>query len=333
MTLFFKINDESGVGEARRAAVQLASRLHYAEVQSGQLALIVSEAARNLVRHAGGGELLLRVHHDTPTVHILALDKGPGIADISRSLKDGYSTAGTAGTGLGAIRRLTTEFDIYAPSGSGTALFACYAPQDDCEMRSERAALQVGIVHLPIRGEEVAGDSWGVKRRSQRDVFMVCDGLGHGPQAAQAAHEAQRLFYERDDAPGQFLERADGILRATRGAALAITQRESDTEEAVFAGVGNISATLCWGDKTQGLMSHNGIVGGQIRKISEIPFVWPNEATLIMHSDGLSSGWALSRYPGLIMRHPALIAGVLYRDFTRGRDDITVLVARPTLEP
>ena len=46
-----------------------------------------------------------------------------------------------------------------------------------------------------------------------------------------------------------------------------------------------------------------------------------------MHSDGLSTGTASTRYPGLAVRDPALIAGVLYRDFTRGHDDATVVVA------
>jgi len=49
---------------------------------------------------------------------------------------------------------------------------------------------------------------------------------------------------------------------------------------------------------------------------------------LVLHSDGLVSHWSLDAYPGLAARDPSLIAGILYRDFTRGRDDVTVVVAK-----
>ncbi len=64
------------------------------------------------------------------------------------------------------------------------------------------------------------------------------------------------------------------------------------------------------------------------RKFQEFAYPFPKGATLVMHSDGLISRWTLDAYPGLAAHDPALVAGVLYRDFQRGRDDVTVLVAR-----
>ena len=55
---------------------------------------------------------------------------------------------------------------------------------------------------------------------------------------------------------------------------------------------------------------------------------WPAGALVLLHSDGLASHWTLDRYPGLSARYPTLVAGVLYRDHRRGRDDTTVVVAR-----
>ena len=75
------------------------------------------------------------------------------------------------------------------------------------------------------------------------------------------------------------------------------------------------------------MVSYNGTVGHEVRKIREFTYLWPKGGLLVMHSDGLGTQWRLDRYPGLIARHPSLIAGVLYRDFNRGRDDVTVLVA------
>jgi hypothetical protein len=76
------------------------------------------------------------------------------------------------------------------------------------------------------------------------------------------------------------------------------------------------------------MVSYNGTVGHEVRKIQEFTYQWPQQGLLVMHSDGLKTQWRLDRYPGLMHKHPSLIAGVLYRDFNRGRDDVTVLVAR-----
>jgi hypothetical protein len=97
-----------------------------------------------------------------------------------------------------------------------------------------------------------------------------------------------------------------------------------------YAGVGNISGHLrsASEEKGRGLMSHNGTVGVQVRKIQELNYPLPAQGLLVMHSDGLQSRWSLEKYPGLIGQHPAVIAGVLYRDFTRGHDDVTVAVVR-----
>jgi len=96
----------------------------------------------------------------------------------------------------------------------------------------------------------------------------------------------------------------------------------------LFTGVGNISGLVLSADESIGMLSYNGTAGGEISKIGEFTYPWPEGAMLIMHSDGLASHWKLRRYPGLMRRHPGLIAGVLYRDFNRGNDDVTVLVAK-----
>jgi hypothetical protein len=93
-----------------------------------------------------------------------------------------------------------------------------------------------------------------------------------------------------------------------------------------YAGIGNISGSLLENGTSRGLLSHNGTAGAQARKIQEMEYPWPPNAILVMHSDGLQSRWQLDRYPGIAASHPGVIAGVLYRDFQRGRDDATVVV-------
>jgi hypothetical protein len=99
-----------------------------------------------------------------------------------------------------------------------------------------------------------------------------------------------------------------------------------------FAGLGNIAASLLGGEKTQSLVSLNGTAGHQAARIAEFEYSWPVNGTLVMHSDGITSSWSLDKYPSVLRSHPAVVAGIMYRDFRRGRDDATAVVvadARP----
>jgi serine phosphatase RsbU (regulator of sigma subunit) len=185
------------------------------------------------------------------------------------------------------------------------------------------------MICLPMPGEEVSGDGWGFERNRDKYTYTLVDGLGHGPDAAIAAQAALSVVNEhRDKAPAEIMERAHGALRSTRGAAVAMAEIETAQNLLRFCGVGNIAAIIVTNSKARHLVSHNGIVGQEARKIAEFTYPWSPDSLLIMHSDGLTSRWDLLNYPALIQRHPSLIAGVLYRDFSRGRDDMTVLAAK-----
>src|SRR5205807_9230792 len=130
---------------------------------SGKVALVVTEAAKNLLKHAGGGQVILRPleRGGVAGIEMLALDKGPGIANLTRSFEDGYSTAGTAGTGLGAIARLSDEIDIYTRPGRGTVLMAQIWNRNSGGLISATPPrFRVGGVCVPLPGETQSGDSW-----------------------------------------------------------------------------------------------------------------------------------------------------------------------------
>jgi serine/threonine protein phosphatase PrpC len=165
-------------------------------------------------------------------------------------------------------------------------------------------------------------------------MLLVADGLGHGPDAHAAAREAVRLFHgSRQSEPVAVLEALHAGLRATRGAAVGIAGIDLGRSTVRYAGVGNIAGSILSRGGTRSLVSHNGVAGHEARRIAEFSYPFPDGALLVLHSDGLSSRWSLDPYPGLAERHPALVAGVLYRDFKRGRDDVTVVVARASREP
>jgi anti-sigma regulatory factor (Ser/Thr protein kinase) len=331
-TLAIAVTDPSQVGEARRAASSLARGLGLTETECGTLSLIVTEAANNLVKHAREGALLLRLLEQGPAVgiEVLALDKGPGMPNLEWCLRDGSSTAGTPGTGLGAIARLSTFFDVYSTPETGTALVARLWSGPP----PPTLGLPVAAVNVPLRGEEVCGDAWAVQQHEARQFLIVADGLGHGPLAADAARAAVRTFLANLPlGPAGILERAHAALRSTRGAAVAVAEIDVEREVIRYAGIGNIAGTILASDGSRSMISHNGIVGHESRTIQELTYPFPAGATLVMASDGLGTRWGLGAYPGLVVRDLALIAGVLYRDFQRGRDDATVLVARPGERP
>lgn len=323
------VSDPSHVGEVRRRANALGVAAGLGETELGTLAVVVTEAATNLARHAVEGVILLRLAGTPPAaVELLALDKGPGIRDLAKAMSDGYSTAGSAGHGLGAIRRMAAEFDVYSAPDTGTALFACVRANQR-SMTGESDPGTSGVVCLPMGTERDCGDAWRIDRTPHRALVVLADGLGHGHDAARAAdvamHTAER---HAQHSPARIIEAAHAAMHATRGAALAVAEIVPSEQRLTFAGVGNISGVIVSPDGAKSLASLNGTAGHEMRAVREFTYPWSGHACLIMHSDGLRARWQLGSYPGLAAHHPALVAGVLFRDFTRGRDDATVLAVR-----
>ena len=327
--LNFAITHASDVAAARRAGQKLADALGFDDVKAGRLAIVITEAATNILKHAGEGTVtIMRTQSgvEMPGVDVVAIDNGPGIADLEFSLRDGVSTAGTAGTGLGALRRQADEFDAWTQHGRGSAFFMRIwrgaAPPEPC-------GIEVGALCTPLAGEDECGDGWGVTCDLDGATLLGVDGLGHGPEAAKAAAGAIRALEKRPAAaPGEVLHTAHDLLRITRGAALSVARIDYGGGDLRFAGIGNVAAVVFDGMARRALVSHNGIVGHNMRKVQEFAVPFPPGALCVLSSDGIQTQWDLSAYPGLHARAPALVAAVLMRDFIRRRDDAMVLVAR-----
>lgn len=319
------ITDQSQVGQARRAAIGMADQLDLTEHQRGAVGIVATELATNLVRYAQAALLLISSRFGC--VDVVAIDRGPGM-DVGRCMQDGFSTGGTPGNGLGAVRRMSNEFDVYSPKEGGTIVFARIG-QLAVAGPGQHAAFQWGAVAIAAPGETVCGDAWDLSVSETDLRVMVADGLGHGPEASRAAETATQLFQRRESGdPKRFIEQAHTAMTSTRGAALAAGQFSLATGRFLYAGVGNIAGSLVSPEGSRGLVSHNGTVGGHMRSVQQLEYDWSAGSFLVMHSDGIQSRWDLGNYPGLLVRHPAIIAGVLARDFNRGRDDATVVAIR-----
>jgi anti-sigma regulatory factor (Ser/Thr protein kinase) len=324
------VQDASQVAQARREASGLAERNGFGADDSGRVALVATELATNLIKHGRGGEMLIGTYEDGGEngggVELVALDQGPGIANIGACLADGYSSAGTQGNGLGAVIRQSHAFDIASWPGAGTAVLARLKPgkPDPRRLPSQSGW---GAVSIAMPGEDVCGDSWSVATNGVT-TLLVADGLGHGQEAAEAAVEAVRLFHRfGGHQVATLLDYIHGGLRATRGAAVSIARFDPASRRVAFAGVGNVGGALVSGGNLRRMVSMPGTAGHNARKIQT--FDYPFEHGLIvLASDGISTSWGLSKYPGIQAVHPTLIAAILYRDFARHRDDATVLVGK-----
>jgi anti-sigma regulatory factor (Ser/Thr protein kinase) len=327
-SLRIKVEESSQTAEARRVARRLADDVGFDHSRAEEVAIVVTEVCTNVLKYAGRGEVLLWAGEGC--LEMLAIDQGPGIADIDQCLRDGFTTGSSPGQGLGAVTRLSTHSDFYSAENKGTVVLArwCADPKPAAPHHSPK--LNLGAVNVCMPGEEISGDAWGVEQTEGETVVLVADGLGHGPDAHAASVEAVRMLHANPDLPPkELLERIHLALRSSRGAAVAIARIDRTRGKLTFAGVGNISARIYSGAQSgQHLVSVNGTAGHQMQRLHEFSYPWPEQGMLLLHSDGLITATGLESHPGLAFRDPTLIAGVLYRDYKRGRDDSTVVVAK-----
>lgn len=326
------VTEASQVAEARRRAIGVAGALGFDETAAGRTAIVATELATNLVKYATGGEMLIGTFEDeTGTgVEIIALDRGAGVQDLVVALRDGHSTGGSPGTGLGAVRRQSQAFDIGAWPGRGLAILARVAGM--AAKVSDTNLLSIpcwGAIGIPLRGETANGDAHCIRRHGDGWTALVVDGLGHGPQAAQASEAAVRVFrnYEHEP-PASILAAVHAGLGHTRGAAASVARYEPGRGTLVFAGIGNVAGAVITDGVIKRLVSLPGTAGIVARRIQEFEQPFTPRSLLVMCSDGIGTNWSLDPYPGLVEAHPSLIAGVIYRDFARARDDATVVVVR-----
>jgi len=329
------IEESSQTADARRVARKMAKDIGFDPDWAERVAIVMTEACTNVLKHAGRGEVLLcktaAPAGNGPGLELLVLDQGPGMSDIDQCLRDGYSTGSSQGQGLGAIRRLSTASDFYSIPARGTGVLARWSvPDRNDPARPSGARLQIGAVNVSKPGQAVCGDSWGVEHANDHTVVLMADGLGHGIEAQTAALEAVRMLHlDRDLRPVALIERVDRALRSSRGAAVAVARIDPAKLTVAFAGVGNISAHIYSGATARHhLVSMNGTAGYQSQRLQEFNYPWPDRGMLVLHSDGLSSTAGLEAHPRLALCDPTLIAGILYRDFKRGYDDSTVVVAK-----
>jgi anti-sigma regulatory factor (Ser/Thr protein kinase) len=317
------VPEMAAAGAVRRAAVLLGEEAGLSAVRLADLAIVATEIGTNLARHAIDGMLLARVRRqsDVAGVELVAIDRGPGMPDLVESTRDGHSTAGSLGIGLGAIVRLATEFDLYSRAGLGTVLTATVWE------RPTPVVSWVGGITRPIGGQEICGDAYAAREIGGRRQILLCDGLGHGPLAAVAARAVVNQFLGSPHVgPAEVLRIISDAVQHTRGAVAGVA--EFGAEKVTYAGVGNISATIIHDGRRRAMVSQPGILGQQRHQTRAFDYPVGDDGLVVLHSDGVTDRWDLDRYVGLTDHTPLVVAATLLRDAGKPRDDAAVLVAR-----
>jgi hypothetical protein len=318
-----QVAEPTHVVDARHRAVEISSTLGFDEAARERLSVVVTEAATYLVERAGGGELVVGPAGGglSRGVQVLAFDRSGGIGKAVGA-SDG-NPGSEPGTGLAAIAQSATSIDVYTQPAKGAVLAATVYGKDESPL------LAAGVC-VPARNGAYCGDGWAIWSTPVVTSIFVCDGIGHGREAAEAAALALDVFHQHANAPAaDILKEVCQALRRTRGAAVAVARLERPDSRVRFCGLGNIAAVLLRPDGSdQHPISQSGIAGHTMRRLHEYTYNWPPGSMIVMHSAGIGSHWSLARYAGLAERRPDVIAGVLYRDYRRDGEDATVVVAR-----
>lgn len=332
--LSIEVRHESGVAEARRAGKTMAVTLGFLPLACEEIALVMTELATNLVKHAEGGTLTL-----TPLssdgragLEIESLDDGPGIADVEQALADRFSTTGSRGTGLGAVNRLMDELDIASRPGAGTRI-VCRRWLRDRRPSSRPCPLTIGVATRSRQMDPANGDAFVVAHWAESLLVGVIDGLGHGPLANRAARAAQGYVESHLDLPlDQIFRGAGRACRATRGVVMALARFDWGRGRMAFASVGNIAVRVFPSLQPFKLLIRRGIVGlnAPTAVVTEHP--WPPGHVLVLHSDGLAAHWVWRDFPGLMDLAAPAMAQELLRLLAKEDDDATVIVVREAIQ-
>lgn len=329
----YKMEERSYVSYVKREIHNQVVRAHFSERQVGEIDIIVSELTSNLIKHAGQGELLVRVQdldEATSRIEVVSIDNGPGIADTARMQKDGVSTTHTLGHGLGAINRLSNLSQLYSIPGWGTVVYSMVKTKTKKSNPAPHNGVEVRALCVNKPREEVCGDGFAVKRSRQATSIFFGDGLGHGKNAKTAVDIASDFFYKsRAKDPVEMIRQLHQNIRRTRGLVGVVAVAELTAKQWQICGVGNISSRIYSGIGYKNYMSYNGTIGLTIpnsMNATTIPFE-PNQH-LVSYSDGIQSRWDLSKYPAILKYDNIILAAAIYKDHSRGNDDSSILVAK-----
>jgi anti-sigma regulatory factor (Ser/Thr protein kinase) len=346
VTTRLRIGAEHDVSSAVLEARGQATRVGFDVVAATQFSTAVSELARNILKYATRGEVLLTRLAESGRIGVEAVvsDKGPGIADLETALQDHFSSGGTLGLGLPGVRRMMDEFDIRSTPDQGTVVTIRSWLGTPGAGGAGSTSADVGACSGPLEGvtdnlewscyvrmcfgHRVGGDAAVVVTGDGWVLAGLIDVLGHGPESAPLASKLAALIRSHGSLePISLLEFLHESIKGDRGAAVGLCRVETASGEASFVGVGN-TALRVLGSRSVRLHSVEGVLGDRMRRLRVQRLVLGQEDLLLMYTDGVSSRFKVADLPELLFVPATRAARELVAHFGKRHDDASCIALR-----
>lgn len=327
------LSDRSYVSLVKRDIKKIAEGIGFDANRLAEVEIVISEITSNIIKHTPGGSILVKhiIKDKLEGIEIISIDKGPGMSNALMMLKDGVSTTKTLGQGLGAIKRLSDNFDIYSVPQWGTILLSRIFKNPAANLKTKEI-FNVSTLMVPKTGEEFCGDGFKFNIKKKTCQILVFDGLGHGPEAHKASEAAIKSFTNTESQnldPAERLRTMNSTIKSTRGGVGMILSIDLKNNSLSFCGVGNISARVFTEGKLKSCISYNGIVGHTFpNTLNSNSIHWAKEDYLIITSDGIISRWDVNALSNIMKHDMGIVAASLFKDFARGNDDALVMIVK-----
>jgi len=327
--LCFTVADRSYFALLKKEIHSICVKAGFTEMRTGEIDIIVAEIVSNLVKHGNGGKLLVKLikEQSIEGIELISIDDGEGIADLSRMMTDGASTTNTLGHGLGAIKRLSNVFQVYSQKGWGTILLSRVFKE---ELPYQKKVNEIRSVVVAKPGEEKCGDAFYCRIGSHAVRLFLGDGLGHGAEAAIAVNTAIQSFkYSQEECAADIIREMHKSVRKTRGLVGTAALYLKKERRWRICGVGNICTRLLSGIEVRNNMAYNGIIGHNIpNTMKDQELEAENAQVLLLCSDGIKTKWDITKYPGVLKYDLSILAAVIFKDYARHTDDMSVVAVR-----
>lgn len=331
--LNYAVADRSYLAILKKEIHSLAHRTGFQGAALAEIDIITAEITSNLVKHARHGELLVRTvsQNGTAGIEFLSIDSGPGISETAIAMKDGVSTKGTLGQGLGAIKRLSDVFQLYSIPAWGSILLSRRFLKPLSAHAPEPA--EVRFINVPKPSESVSGDGIFYYLTPEYLKVISLDGLGHGPDAHAASQKAIDEFRNCPLTNAvDIIRYIHPLIKRTRGAVGSVGIFSFAEKRWNICGVGNISTRIQNGLVAKNYMPYNGIIGLTMPSTMKENLVDHTAGQLlVMMSDGIRTKLELSKYPGILKYDLSILAAAIYKDHARKTDDMSVVISKINL--